>query len=614
MNYRIVALLIGLIILLYLWMTRTDSYESYESVSQQNVLADIPAFLTALEMYNVVYKDRCIALQTSDRLCTLYELTPPTTSAYKPPRLPGGGGFDAAVNAWNGTGDVPIPRPSDFVGNLPISEVLDTTKEFIYYAAAPENNMRFFNDITKNPALTKWEQWINNLVKMTVTGAGVVPVVYGAYLNVAGVKYKFTKMFASANTPIHALVVRSYSTNNSIGVAYSGKYNIGALRAIEGTVLENNEDVFELLINAVTQDDVNAKLDALIVVPVIASSSSAAPVPVTSSSAPPVTKGAVTELLDLPDITYYEDAWYRNRILFTKMYSLVPNPSEEVRRYYQSAGVGVEGQSYELTALKFLELDRLVLKSVTANDVVKTSLLQGPSGTYNLEVPYPYDPAMYDIMNTMEEPSKQPQSLKCYTLSDTQAKIIQYLSARRYEQLTLTNLELLGKYRANLCASYGYYSKDNVIDCKCEGCCIPVGYKKTYGQRTGGGNMVVKQREAEKILGSGDTGGCIYTSRAFRLKRQQLPLGVEEADVCVKEGFQVTRTFTDDLGAAKATAGVLKGMRMFEQRVAPAYLSGAGQLYSETDEGFAGGDTCLTPTLPSPYRLRRGRPKLMTCG
>jgi hypothetical protein len=288
------------------------------------------------------------------------------------------------------------------------------------------------------------------------------------------------------------------------------------------------------------------------------------------------------------------------------MYSLVSNPSAEVKRYYQTAGVGTEGQTYELTALKFLELDRLILKSVTVNDVINVAQLQGAGGAYNLEVPYPYDPSLYDVMNTMEEPSKEPKSLKCYTFTDAQAKIIQYLSTRRYEQLATTNLELLGKFRANLCASYGYYSKDNATDCKCEGCCIPVSYATVYGRRVGRTESAALEKEAGTVLGSGDTGGCIYTSRAFRLKRRQLPLGTEESDVCVKENF-ITRAFTEDVEAARATAGETKGWRLFAQRVVPAFLGGG-------TEGFSGEDGCLTPSLPSPYRLRRGKPKLMTCG
>jgi hypothetical protein len=316
--------------------------------------------------------------------------------------------------------------------------------------------------------------------------------------------------------------------------------------------------------------------------------------------------GAGGERLDLPELTYYEDAWFRNRALFAKMLGSARGASAEAKSYAQTAGAGAEGQTYELTALKFLELDRLILKGATTNGVVNVQALQG----YNLEVPYPYDPAMYDIMNTMEEPSRTPIGLKCYDLSDVQKKIITYLSSRSYENLTMTNLQLLAKYRTNLCASYGYYSKDGVASCACEGCCIPVDYKTTYGRRSGkragtaATNVAVMEAAAKQELGSGDEDTCVQFNRPYRLKRRELPLGVDEKDVCVKEGFN-TRTFTEDVGAAKATAGLMKGWRLFQQRMVPAYLDG---------EGFLGADECLTPPLPKPYRLRHGKPKLMTCG
>ncbi len=571
---------------------------------------DIAAYLTALEAYNKLYNDICKNNGAAEG-CSLYRAAGTADkSTYRPPEMSSAGTFKAAVAAWNGTGPMPKLIPGDF-SVLPTSETLNTQYVFVYYAAAPRGNTRFINNVAQNTVLTPWEVWLNNQVNVWRTGTGTDGVLYGTYLNIGGVNYDFVKRFVAEtdiDNPIHTLALTNKTTGQVIRLGYTNK---GIIRGVSGTILEDNYDALELMLRAGNQIKFNEDFDALATVPV-ASSSSAAVAPVASSSSSAVveerrtTKGTDAGLLDLPELTYYEDAWYRNRMLFAKMYGAVPNPTDEVKRYYQSAGAGTEGQTYELTALKFLELDRLILKSVTANGVVNVGRLRGPGGTYNLEVPFPYDPAMYDIMNTMEEPSAEAKGLKCYSMNETQAKIISYFSRRTYESLAATNLQLMAKFRTNLCASYGYYSKDNLDSCTCEGCCIPVSYAtKGTIRRSGGTGAVAQAAEAKKVLGSGDAEGCIYTSRAYRLKKRQLPLGVEESDVCVKEGF-ATRTFTEDVEAAKATAGVAKGWRLFEQRVVPAFLPGG-----EVSEGFA--DDCLTPSLPSPYRLRRGKPKLMTC-
>jgi hypothetical protein len=572
---------------------------------------DIAAYLTALREYNALYDSKC-KINGNGEGCSLYRAAGSADkSTYRPPDMSSAGTFRAAVAAWNGTGAMPKLSPGDF-SVLPTSETLNAQYEFAYYAAAPRGNMRFINNIAQNTVLTPWELWLNNQVNVWRSGTTTDGVTYGTYLNIGGVNYDFVKAFVTetnVDTPIHTLALTNKTTGQVIRLGYTNK---GAIRGVSGTILDNSFDALELMLRSGNQIKFNEDFDAIAVVAVASSSSSAAVVPVASSSAAPIveerrgTKGADGGLLDLPELTYYEDAWYRNRMLFAKMYGAVPNPADEVKRYYQSAGAAAEGQSYELTALKFLELDRLILKSVTANGVVNVERLRGLGGTYNLEVPFPYDPAMYDIMNTMEEPSAEAKGLKCYSMNETQAKIISYFGKRPFENLAATNLQLMAKFRANLCASYGYYSKDNLETCTCEGCCIPVSYATKGGfRRTNEVGAAAQAAEAKKVLGSGDAEGCIYTSRAYRLKKRQLPLGVEESDVCVKEGF-ATRTFTEDVEAAKATAGVAKGWRLFEQRVVPAFLPGG-----ETNEGFE--DDCLTPSLPSPYRLRRGKPKLMTC-
>lgn len=619
MNYIVIALIVVLLTLILMRVVRPRS-RGFETEGFVSVAGDIPAFLTALEEYNTLYTGVCKA-NPAQLECSNYQIpdTTNTISGYKPPQLPGAVAFLRAVKAWDGTGAPPAPSAGDFGDRLPTTETLEGGIEFVYYAKPATNNGRFENS-SANPALTPLELWLNNSVNMWVTGAGTAVVKYGTYLSVGGKKYKFTKLFERSNTPVHTLLVRNVAAGTELGVAYTA-ISAYPYRAVQGTPLETSDRLFTLLLEATSQSALNSEIDALVAMPVASSSSMAVAPMVSSSETPPKAGvGASREVLDLPELTYYEDAWFRNRALFAKMYGSVGQPSDEVKRYYQGAGAGAEGQTYELTALKFLELDRLILKSVTANGVVNVARLQG----YRLEVPYPYDPAMYDILNTMEEPSRDPVGLKCYNLTETQAKIMGYFSKRPYENLATTNLQLMGQFRANLCASYGYYSKDNVGTCKCEGCCIPVNYKTTYGMRTAGvrSSAVVAEAEAKKELGSGDTAGCIYTSRAYRLKKRQLPLGVEEADVCVKEGFADpegqlcpkldcrsslgfdTRTFTEDVGAAKATAGEAKGWRLFAQRMVPAYLPGA--------EGFV--DDCLTPSLPSPYRLRREKPRLMTCG
>ncbi len=616
MKYAIAITVIILIILL-LW--RVVGWSSRESFAGSGV--DIAAFLTALDEYNAIYESTCKGATggvVSDKRCIAYDVPAggSPTQSYKPPRLPGATGFNTAVKNWTGEGAFPALTAVDFGARTPNVVVMSDKKEFIFYAAAPiydgtKGNLRFSNDSAINTVLTPWEQWINTQLRVWTTSVGT-QTQFGTYIEVAGEKYKFTKVFTTAQLPLKdALFVKDLKTKSQIGVSYTMTAATQNLRSIAGTDLENSMGVFELLLEArmQTQDDVNTAVEAKVPVPVSVSSS--AVVAVASSSAAPVAVrpstgagGAGGERLDLPELTYYEDAWFRNRTLFAKMLNSVRGASAEAKSYAQTAGAGAEGQTYELTALKFLELDRLILKGATTNGVINVQALQG----YNLEVPHPYDPAMYDIMNTMEEPSNAPIGLKCYDLSDVQKKIITYLSSRRYENLTTTNLQLLAKYRTNMCASYGYYSKDGVASCACEGCCIPVDYKTTFGRRSGktaiATNVAAMDAAAKQELGSGDEDTCVQFNRPYRLKRRELPLGVDEKDVCVKEGFN-TRTFTEDVGAAKATAGLMKGWRLFQQRMVPAYLDG---------EGFLGADECLTPSLPKPYRLLRGKPKLMTCG
>lgn len=587
-----------------------------ESFASANVPIDIPAYLKALEEYNTLYETTCRA-GALDQRCSMYKVpTKDYKSFYMPPIMSTSSAFSNKVVSWNGSGELPPLSVNDFGDIMPLSEPLNTQKIFVYYTAFPSGNTRFINNTAENKVLTPWEVWLNNQVN--VARSGVAPnVVYNAYFNITGKgSYKFTKVFVGENnaeTPIHTLYLVDSTTGQRHGLGYT---NSGAIRGVKGTVLENNDGALELLLSSANQAAFNLEFDQLTAVPVVASSS-AVPVVASSSSALPVVaaaraSGGTGEVLDLPELTYYEDAWFRNRALFAKMFGSVQVAVAEVKSYAQTAGAGTEGQTYELTALKFLELDRLILKSATSNGVVNVRALQG----YNLEVPFPYDPAMYDINNTMEEPSRSPIGLKCYDLSEVQRKIIAYLSSRSYESATMTNLQLLAKYRTNLCASYGYYSKDGVASCKCEGCCIPVDYKTTFGRRTGrtgqattNVNAAAMEAAAKKELGSADEDKCVHFNRPYRLKRRQLPVGVDEEDVCLKEGFSesgiTTRTFTTDVGAAKATAGLMKGWRFFQQRMVPAYLDG---------EGFEGADECLTPSLPSPYRLQRGKPKFMTCG
>ena len=578
---------------------------------------DIAAFLTALAEYNAIYESACKVPPTTDSRCGAYAVPPggSLTQPYKPPRLPGATSFNGVVSGWKGVAPFPALTAADFGAKVPSAVPLNSDKEFVFYAAPPvyvgaKGNDRFSNDSAVNPVLTPWEQWINTQLRVWTTAAGTAAN-FGTYIEIGGDNYKFSKVFATPQDQ-RKDVLYVKKPGGFLGVTYTMTATTQNLRPIVGTILENSTGVFELLLgeDMKGQNDVNAAVEALVPVPVSVSSS--AVVGAASSSAAGAAArasgGAGGEGLDLPELVYYEDAWFRNRALFAKMLGSVRGAAAEVKSYAQTAGAGTEGQTYELTALKFLELDRLILKSVTTNGVVNVRELQG----YNLEVPFPYDPAMYDINNTMEEPSRSPIGLKCYDLSEVQRKILTYLSSRPYESVTMTNLQLLAKYRTNLCASYGYYSKDGVASCKCEGCCIPVDYKTTFGRRTGRAaanvNVAAMEAAAKMELGSADEDKCVHFNRPYRLKRRQLPLGVDEEDVCLKEGFSesgiTTRTFTEDVGAAKATAGLVKGWRFFQQRMVPAYLDGT--------EGFE--DDCLTPSLPSPYRLRRGKPKLMTCG
>ncbi len=588
------------------WLLKAGGWRQTEPFAGGGV--DIAAFLTALKEYNEIYAAACTGTTgtVTDLRCAAYTGGAALTAgAYKPPILPGAAAFAAAVGGWKSGTPFPALTAGDFGAKVPSAVALNTDKEFVFYAAPPvyqggQGNARFSNDSAVNPVLTPWEQWINSQLRVWTTSAGTTLKEFGTYIQIGGEPYKFRKEFSTPKDPLKdVLYVSNLKMNTLVGVTYTMTAGTQNLRPIAGTDLENSLSVFELLlrVDLKTQDDVNAAVETHTPVPVSVSSSA---VGATSSSAAgtrPSGGAAGGERLELPELVYYEDAWFRNRALFAKMLGSVRGAAAEVKSYAQTAGAGTEGQTYELTALKFLELDRLILKSVTTNGVVDVRALQG----YNLEVPYAYDPAMYDIMNNMEEPSRAPIGLKCYDLSDVQRKIITYLSSRPYESVTMTNLQLLAKYRTNLCASYGYYSKDGVSSCTCEGCCIPVDYKTTFRRRTGAAGAVaaaVAAAEAKKELGSGDEDKCVHFNRPYRLKRRELPLGVEEKDVCVKEGFT-------DKETAKATAGLVKGWRFFQQRMVPAYLGGR-------EEGFS--DDCLTPSLPSPYRLRRGRAKLVTCG
>ncbi len=610
MNYNI-AIIVLLLLLVLIWQwKRWNRREAFAGGG-----TDIAAFLTALSEYNAIYASTCTSTTgvVTDTRCTAYAVPPgggSSTQPYKPPRLPGAAKFNEAVSAWDGVGPFPVLTASDFGAKTPSTVSLNPDKEFIFYAAPPvyvggKGNDRFSNDSTVNTVLTSWEQWINTQLRVWTTAAGTAAN-FGTYIEINGDNYKFSKVFATPQDQRKDVLYVSKKSGGFLGVTYTMTAATQNLPPIAGTDLENSLSVFELLLGDDMKDqtDVKAAVEARAPVPVSVSSS-ATVVGAASSSAGPAARtsvGVEAGQLDLPELVYFEDAWFRNRALFAKMLGSVRGAAPEVKSYAQTAGAGTEGQTYELTALKFLELDRLILKSVTNNGVVNVRELQG----YNLEVPFPYDPAMYDINNTMEEPSRSPIGLKCYDLSDVQRKIITYLSSRPYESPTMTNLQLLAKFRTNLCASYGYYSKDGVSSCTCEGCCIPVSYKTTYGRRTGRSaanvNAAAMEAAAKLELGSADEEKCVHFNRPYRLKRRQLPVGVETEDVCVKESF-VTKAFTEDVGAAKATAGLVKGWRLFQQRMVPAYLD---------DEGFEG--DCLTPSLPSPYRLRRGKPKLMTCG
>jgi hypothetical protein len=615
MDY-VITISVLLLLLILLW-NGVRLWRQREGFADGGI--DIAAFLTALGEYNAIYESACKVPPTTDSRCGAY-VAPAggaPTQAYKPPRLPGAASFNAAVSAWTGLAPFPPLAAADFGVKVPSAIPLNGEKEFIFYAAPPvyvgeKGNDRFINNSAVNTVLTPWEQWINTQLRVWTTAAGTVAN-FGTYIEIGGENYKFSKVFA--NPPEQrkdVLYVKTVKTGYLLGVTYTMTAATQNLRPIVGTTLENSLSAFELLLGADMKDqsDVNAAVEANAPVPVSVSSSAVVGAASSSAAAVAATRasGVTGEVLDLPELVYYEDAWFRNRALFAKMFGSVRAAATEVKSYAQTAGAGTEGQTYELTALKFLELDRLILKSATTNGVVNVRALQG----YNLEVPFPYDPAMYDINNTMEEPSRSPIGLKCYDLSEVQRKIIAYLSSRPYESATMTNLQLLAKYRTNMCASYGYYSKDGVASCKCEGCCIPVDYKTTFGRRTGKAaanvNVAAMEAAAKMELGSADEDKCVHFNRPYRLKRRQLPVGVDEEDVCLKEGFSesgiTTRTFTTDVGAAKATAGLMKGWRFFQQRMVPAYLPGT--------EGFE--DDCLTPSLPSPYRLRRGKPKLMTCG
>jgi hypothetical protein len=279
--------------------------------------------------------------------------------------------------------------------------------------------------------------------------------------------------------------------------------------------------------------------------------------------------------ITIPAVTYFEDAWMRNRALFERMYRAVEKPSAAVRSYYQSARIA-QGDSYEKTVLRFVELDKRILAGATVNGVVQPDKLRRADGVaYKFEVPYPYDPQLQIFTADVEEPSLPAIDLKCFKVTPGLQRIKAYFTRRPYEGLRTSNTEVYGRIRANFCASFGYVSQETLERCGCDGCCIPIAYVPQTAKRAEA--VAVDDRSAELLSAGGDN--CIRFNgiKPFRVVQKTVGGGVCEGweDASAGPGMSTALAEQERKQSPQFLMGAMRGWKMFDAR-APLVMGFTG--------------------------------------
>ncbi len=548
---------------------------------------DVAAYLAALEEYNGFFKAQgyrtCKVAATADRFCGAYGGRIGGGYTYSPPLFEGARGFAERIAAFNASygatespvsiGELPGPAVEDWA---PLEVARDAPYVagilFTFYCARPAAG-----NFTLPATATGLEKLLAGATTLSVRGTDTLSPTYTAVLRVGGEVYKFRKVFVDdrVNNPQGYVDVlglrREFEQGPELCVAGRDTAAARAFRNVAGSAWETTGDaVLTAMLTARSQEDLNARLAA----GPVAAAGAGAGIAGGAAGAPAVQR-QVAGQIQIPAVTYFEDAWMRNKALFERMYKSVP-AAAAVRTYYQSVRFA-QGDSYEKTVLRFVELDKRILAAATVNGRVQPEKLRiGDGGSpYKFEVPFPYDPQLQIFGADVEEPSLPAIDLKCFKVSPGLQRIKAYFAQRPYEDLRTSNTEVFGKIRANLCASYGYVSRDTLERCGCEGCCIPIAYVQQTGKSTKA--TPVDDTGAELLAAAAAGDNCIRFNGIMPFRAVRGALGSCEGweDAGAAAAAAAISTAAGPLQSAEYWMGAMRGWKMFDAR-APLVMGFTG--------------------------------------
>lgn len=599
----IVALML-LLILHWVRLRRSHLLDGFVDGAGAGTGIDVAAYLAALDEYNGFFKGggfrTCKIVGTADRFCGAYGGRAGDNYTYAPPRFQGAAGFNQRIEEFNQVyGAVANPVSISAVPGPAVEDWAPLTVErgakytsgilFTFYCARPAAAENFVTA----PA-TGLETLLRRLTTLSVREGDTLSPTYVTLLGISAgggkESYRFRKVFSDmrADNPVGLRNVlgirREFEQGPELYVAGSAVAS-SAIRNVAGSAWESSEELLQVMLTVRSQEDLNARLMAVPSAGVGAGAGAGAGV---GTGVGAGTIRQVAGQIAIPTVTYFEDAWMRNRALFDRMYKAIENPSAAMRSYYQSARIA-QGDSYEKTALRFVELDKRILAGATVNGKVQPDKLRRADGvSYKFEVPYPYDPQFQIFGADVEEPSLPAIDLKCFKVTPGLQRIKAYFTQRPYEDLRTTNTEVFGRIRANFCASFGYVSQETLERCGCDGCCIPIAYVPQTAKSTRA--TTVDDRSAELLSAGGDN--CIRFNgiKPFRVVQKTVGAGVCEGweDAGLTPGMS-TAAKQMQMHSSQFMSSVARGWKMFEAR-APLVMGFTGS-------GGGGGDAagCSLP-------------------
>ncbi len=599
----IVALML-LLILHWVWRHRRRFIDGFVGGAPSLYVA---AYLAALDEYNGFFKGggfrTCKVPATADRFCGAYGGQVGEGYTYAPPRFQGAAVFGQRIDQFNQVyGGTANPASIGEIPGLAVEDWAPLAVErdakyaagilFTFYCARPAGG----NFMTA-PA-TGLEALLRGLTTLSVRGADTLSPAYVTLLRVGGEFYRFRVVFADMREDNQAGFVnvlgirREFEQGPELYVA--GAAGPTAIRSVAGSAWESSEELLRVMIAARSQEDLNTRLTA---VPGGAGGEAGAAAGAGAGAGTGATRQVAGQIA-IPAVTYFEDAWMRNRALFERMYKGVENPPAAVRSYYQSVRIA-QGDSYEKTALRFVELDKRILAGATVNGVVQPDKLRRSDGVaYKFEVPYPYDPQLQIFGADMEEPSLPAIDLKCFKVTPGLQRIKAYFTQRPYEDLRTSNTEVFGRIRANFCASFGYVSQETLERCGCDGCCIPIAYVPQKAKRTEA--TTVDDRSAELLSAGGDN--CIRFNgiKPFRAVQKTVGAGVCEGWEDAGAGSGMSTALAEQ--SPQFLMGAMRGWKMFDAR-APLVMGFTGSGGGASSGAGAGCNLPLGSIKRAPMKI-----------